>query len=144
MKLKYYTQGCGCHLKPKGPCWPLTFHSLGALNIIQGPIKKKKWPFLSQNYLPLGLGVMKLQFLVTLPCRCYIPNLNKIGPVVFNKKMLMHDNVYRRHLIAIGHLSDSNWSGDLKIYISSQYQTEVILFKIWRCFKIVFKHVSLL
>ena len=35
----------------------------------------------------------------------------------------MHDDVYGRQLIAIGHLSDSDWSGDLKIYISSQYHS---------------------
>ena len=56
MKLKYYTQGCGCHLKPKGPCWPLTFHSLGALNIIQGPIIKKIDPFYPKITSPWGWG----------------------------------------------------------------------------------------
>ena len=60
------------------------------------------------------------QFLVFLPYRCYIPNLVKIGPVVFEKKILT-DNAQQtsddtRHTkliqpIAKGHLSDS---GDLK------------------------------
>ena len=35
-----------------------------------------------QNYLPLGWWVMKFTILVSLPYRCYIPNLVKIGPVV--------------------------------------------------------------
>ena len=53
--------------------------------------------FLSQYYIPFGL--------------------DKIGPVVHEKKMLTHDarrrmDDYGRRPIAIGHLSDS---GDLKI-----------------------------
>ena len=49
--------------------------------------------FLPQNYLPLWMGVMKwnLQFLVSLPYRCYIQNLFKIGPVVLEEKVLTHD-----------------------------------------------------
>ena len=38
---------------------------------------------------PLGLGVMQFKLLVSLPYRCYNPNLIKIGPVVLEKKMLM-------------------------------------------------------
>ena len=53
----------------------------------------------------------KIKFLVSLPYRCYISNLVKIGPVVLEKKMLTHDNW--RQPIAIGHLSDS---GDLQIF----------------------------
>ena len=44
--------------------------------------------FLPQNYLPWGVGSWNLQFLVSLPYRCYIPNLVKIGSVVLEKKML--------------------------------------------------------
>ena len=43
------------------------------------------------RYLPLGGGSWNLQFLVSLPYRCYIPNLVKIGPGVLEKKMLTHD-----------------------------------------------------
>ena len=39
----------------------------------------------------MGLGSCNLQILVSLPHRCYIPNLVKIGPVVLEKKMLTHD-----------------------------------------------------
>ena len=55
-------------------------------------------------------GSWNLQFLVSLPYRCYIPNLDMIGPVVIEKKMLTHDG--RHQPIAIGHLSHS---GDLKM-----------------------------
>ena len=55
---------------------------------------------------PLGVGAMKFTVLVFLPNRCYISNLVKIGPVVFEKKMLTDDN--GRQPIAIGHLSDSS------------------------------------
>ena len=44
---------------------------------------------------------------VSLPYRCYILNLVKIGPVVL-EKMLRHNEQHK--FIAIGHLSDS---GDL-------------------------------
>ena len=38
---------------------------------------------LPKEYVPLGLGVMKLHVTtVSLPYRCHIPNLVKIGPVV--------------------------------------------------------------
>ena len=45
----------------------------------------------------------QLQFLLSLPDRCYIPNLERIGTVVLEKKILTHDDG-RQH-IAIGHLS---------------------------------------
>ena len=66
----------------------------------------------------LGGGSWNLQFLVSLPYRCYIPNLVKIGSVVLQKKMLMDDgwltmDNHGRQPIAIGHLSDS---GDLIKY----------------------------
>ena len=59
---------------------------------------------------PMGL------LFVSLPYRCYIPNLVRIGPVVSEEKMLTHDGRRTSHddgrqPIAIGHLSDS---GDLK------------------------------
>ena len=38
---------------------------------------------------PWGGGSCNLQLLVSLPYRCYHPNLIKIGPVVLEKKMLM-------------------------------------------------------
>ena len=65
---------------------------------------------------PLMDGSGNLQFLVSLPYRCYIPNLVKFGPVVSEEEMLMHDARRTTHHdgcqpIAIGHLSDS---GDLK------------------------------
>ena len=36
-------------------------------------------------------GSWNLQFLVSLPYRCYVPNLVKIGSVVLEKKMLTDD-----------------------------------------------------
>ena len=60
--------------------------------------------FLPQHYLPFGWRSWNLQFLVSLPYRCYTPNLVKIGPVVLEKKMLRVK-------------SDS---GDLKIPISKK------------------------
>ena len=56
-------------------------------------------PFLPQNYLPLGWGggrSCNSQFLVSLPYRCYIPNLVKVGPVVLEKKMKRTTHVARR------------------------------------------------
>ena len=67
------------------------------------------YTFYPQITSPLGGGSWNLQFLVSLPYRCYISNLVNIGPVVLEKKMLTHDD--GRQPIAIGHLSDS---GDLK------------------------------
>ena len=47
------------------------------------------------------------------PTWCYIPSLVKVGPVVLEKEMLMHDDENGGHQpIAIGYPSDS---GDLKI-----------------------------
>ena len=71
---------------------------------------------------PLGGGSWNLQFLVSLPYRCHIPNLVKIGPVVLEKKMLTHDGRRTtdddgRQPIAIGHLSDS---GHLKSQFSAK------------------------
>ena len=65
---------------------------------------------------PWGRGSWNLQFLVSLPYRCYIPNLVTIGPVVLEKKILTHDGRRTtdddgRQPKAIGHLS---YSGDLK------------------------------
>ena len=64
-----------------------------------------------------GSGSGNLQSLVSLPYRCYIPNLVKIDPVVLEKKMLTHDSRWTtdhdgRQPVAIAHLNDS---GDLKI-----------------------------
>ena len=39
---------------------------------------------------PWGRRPWILQFLISLPYRCYIPNLVKIDPVVLEKKMLTH------------------------------------------------------
>ena len=67
---------------------------------------------------PLWMGGHEIyNFLSLYPtCRCYTPNLVKIGSVVLEKKMLMDDGQWTMHdegrkPIAIGHLSDS---GDLK------------------------------
>ena len=49
-------------------------------------------------------GGSHLQFLVSLPYKCYTPNLVKIDQEVLEKKMSTRDG---RQLIAIGHLSDS-------------------------------------
>ena len=64
--------------------------------------------FLPQITSPLGGRSWYLQFPPPpLPCRCYIPNLAEIGPVVIEEKMTTHDG--RRQPIAIGHLSDSRY-----------------------------------
>ena len=42
-------------------------------------------------------GSWNLQFLVSLPYRCYIQNLVKIGPVVLEKKMLTHNERWTTH-----------------------------------------------
>ena len=49
-----------------------------------------------------------IQFLLSIPYRCYISNLTKIGPVVLEKMLTDDDG---RQPIALGHLCDS---GDLK------------------------------
>ena len=71
------------------------------------------YTFYPQITSPLRRGPWNLQFLDSLPYRCYTPNLVKIAPVVLEKKMLTHEA--RRTMdnlpIAIGHLSDS---GNLK------------------------------
>ena len=72
--------------------------------------------FLPQNYLPFGTGVIKFTVLVSLPYRCYIPFLVKIGPVVLEKKMLTDDG--GRQPIAMGHLS---YTGKLKI-VSQEFR----------------------
>ena len=82
--------------------------------------------FLSQNYIPLGWGSWNLQFLVSLPYGCCIPNLVKIGPVVL-EKMLTHDERTKdddgRQPRAIGHLS---YSDDLKnTFIISMHYTRL-------------------
>ena len=48
--------------------------------------------FYSKNYLPMRWGQWNLQFLVSLPYTCYIPNLVKIGPVVVNARHTTHDD----------------------------------------------------
>ena len=67
-------------------------------------ILSEPWPwvekkiFLPQNYLFWGWGgSWNLQNLVSLPYRCYIPNLVKIGPVVLEKKMLTDDGRRTTH-----------------------------------------------
>ena len=54
-----------------------------------------------------------MKFLVFLPYRCYIPNLVKIGPVVHEKKILMHDG--RRTTTACSFTSLQNLIGFLFI-----------------------------
>ena len=44
--------------------------------------------FLPKIDFPL---INSLQFLASLPLKCYIPNLVKIDKVFFEKKMLTHD-----------------------------------------------------
>lgn len=66
---------------------------------------------LPKEYVPLGLGVMKLTT-VSLPYRCHIPNLVKIGPVFLedvNAQRTKDDE--GRQPIAKGHMSDP---GELK------------------------------
>ena len=75
-------------------------------------VEKKKYisfTRFTQNYLPFGWGSWNLQVLVSLPYKCCIPYLVKIGPLVLEKKSFRH--VARRQPIAICHLS---YSGDLK------------------------------
>ena len=60
---------------------------------VEKRIIKENNLFLPQNNLPLGGGSWSLQFLLSLPYRCYIPNLEWIGPVVLEeKKMLTTDD----------------------------------------------------
>ena len=63
-----------------------------------------------------GSGSWNLQLPVSLPYRCYIPNLVKIGPVVLENKMLTHYGRQTmddgRQPLVIGHLS---YSGNLKM-----------------------------
>ena len=58
---------------------------------------------------PWGKRSWNLQFLVSLSYSCYIP-LDKLGPVVIEKKMLTHDARRTiddgRKRMAIGHLSE--------------------------------------
>ena len=49
------------------------------------------------------LGVEKFTISRSLPYRCYIPNLVKIAPVVFEKILTRYDGCQP---IAKGHLSD--------------------------------------
>ena len=65
---------------------------------------------------PLGDGGKRI-YIFSLPYRCYISNLVKIGPVALEKKILTHDGRWTtdddgRQSIAIGHL---RYSVDLKI-----------------------------
>ena len=75
-------------------------------------VEKKKYicfTRFTQNYLPFGWGSWNLQVLVSLPYKCCIPYLVKIGPLVLEKKSFRH--VARRQPIANCHLS---YSGDMK------------------------------
>ena len=45
----------------------------------------------------LGGGSLILRFLVSLPYRCHIPNLVKIGELVLDKKMYTHDERQMTH-----------------------------------------------
>ena len=80
----------------------------------------KKTPSISHflpHYLSLRWGWGYENVIVSLPYRCDIPNLVKIGPIVPKKKFLTQDGRRRTdgdggQLIAIDYLSDS---GDLKI-----------------------------
>ena len=60
-----------------------------------------------------GGGFCNLQFLVSLPYRCYMPNLVKNGPVLLEKLLTDDDE---RQNTAIGHLSDSCNLKTLQIY----------------------------
>ena len=60
---------------------------------------------------PLGDGGKRI-YIFSLPYRCYISNLVKIGPVALEKKILTHDGRWTTdddgcQPIAIGHLSHS-------------------------------------
>ena len=73
------------------------YYILGLSDLCLGVEKKifkeiqQFYTFYPQITSPLGEGSWNLQFLVSLPYRCYTPNLVKIGPVVLEKKMLTHD-----------------------------------------------------
>ena len=61
----------------------------------------------------MGWGVIKFQFLVSSPDKCYIAYLVKIGPVVLEKKMFTHHTPHmtddeQRQPIELGHLSQNN------------------------------------
>ena len=45
----------------------------------------------TQKLSPLWIGGHGITIHVSLPYKCYIPNLVKIGPVVLEKKMLTDD-----------------------------------------------------
>ena len=99
------------NLNPLHPRMPCAFSS-GELKIHQFYTFYPKMKFL------WGGGHEIYNFLVSLPYRCYIPNLVKIGPVVLEEKMLTQDARRTRdddgcQHIAIGHLC---YSGDLMIY----------------------------
>ena len=73
------------------------FYILGLSDLCLG-VEKKIFKEIQQFYTfypkitsLLGWGSWNLQFLVSLPYRCYIPSLVKIGPIVLEKKMLTHD-----------------------------------------------------
>ena len=55
--------------------------------------------------VPLGVGVM--EFIISLPYRCYmyLPNLVKIGLVVVERKILMEETMQKCKMDAIGYLT---------------------------------------
>ena len=70
-------------------------------------------PSATQVKIPMGWGVIKFQFLVSSPDKCYIAYLVKIGPVVLEKKMFTHHTPHmtddeQRQPIELGHLSQNN------------------------------------
>ena len=71
------------------------------------------WPRPNTKLLPWGSW--NLQFLVSLPYKCYIPNLVKIGPVVL-EKMLIHDSQQTPT-----HSNSPSQSELLTLYFSSLY-----------------------
>ena len=65
--------------------------------------KYSNFTLLPRNYFLLGWGVMTITITCLLTLQMLHTKLVKIGPAVFEKKMLTHDG---RQLITIGHLSD--------------------------------------
>ena len=64
-----------------------TLSLYGLCSTVEKKIFKEKHQF-DTFYLPLELGAMKFTISYLLTYRCYIPNLVKIGQVVFEKKLM--------------------------------------------------------
>ena len=78
------------------------------------------YTFYSKSKVPGGWGSWNLQFLVSFPSTCYIPNLIEIGPVLSEKKLLTYEKKISNTFVSLDFYHQLSTDNQLSCLVNHQ------------------------